>query len=562
MDLRLASCRVRNSLRVRVCAQADAFSPVKGPSWWSAGLAPVATSLIALVAVAAPATGATSRSSPVALAGAGETLDGTSDLSALPTADTPVESVPTTSPEVAGAGSAAPAPQSQPTAGENLSDIAQTGAVSPAIAHGQLVDGADDPVDSGGVTATDNAVPASTQPAETGFAGDTSDAAGNLVPVATSPAEAPLAKTGVTTRPAVKGPVRPAPSGWRYRSQAHRYHLPEAAVDRAREVVTVSDPNVQSNTPQEREVIPQAICEQISCEGQVANVPAVAAPAPGSTSDPTIEPGEAELISSLLGQLEGDEGCGNTNVSFRVGSPGDDGKTSQNAAAGDCGRNTNVSIRINSPGDNGPVSQSVGTMDAIMSRFSSLLRASRPRQMGPAQAGSQPGYPYLGVNPATLPGRLERSARRLAWSLVAQAQARANRALPQAAPRRARERSRSSVRVSAYASSSAGRARVAASARVSIKSGKVSIKTSLRTKRARGKTTGTSLEVPRSRENRLTASPRLGPEAQSGSGSGRGAILIALLAALVGAYLLVPPFRSAHALGVSRFWPKRGEPPQ
>ncbi|HET7855534.1 MAG TPA: hypothetical protein VFL41_03680 [Gaiellaceae bacterium] len=282
-------------------------------------------------------------------------------------------------------------------------------------------------------------------------------------------------------------------------------------------------------------------------------------PAPSEAADPAVEPGDQELISSLLGQIGGDDECGNTNISFRVSSPGDDSRVKQITATGECGRNIVVTIRINSPGDNGPVSQTVGTMDAIISHFSALVHA-RQRRLGLAQAG-QPSQPVV-VDPTTLPGRLERNARQLAWSLVAQAQARANRALPQAAPPRARERSRSSVksrssvRVTAYASSSGGAARVAVSARVSIKA-------SHRVKRARGRTSGASVTIPRSREGRLAASP-LVVESKSagGSGSGRGAVLVALLAALVGAYLLVPPLRSAHALGVSRFWPKRGETPR
>src|ERR671925_258657 len=74
---------------------------------------------------------------------------------------------------------------------------------------------------------------------------------------------------------------------------------------------------------------------------------------------------------------------------------------------------------------------------------------------------------------------------------------------------------------------------------------------------------GASLLIPRSRESRLAASPvATQAESADGSDSRRGAVLLALLAALVGAYLLVPPLRSAQALGLSRFWPKRGLPPR
>ena len=567
MDLRFACCTCGKSSRTRVRAQADAISAVRGadaisavsgPRWWAAGLAPVATSLLALVAVAAPATGATSRSSVAAFAGASEIRDGTADLSASPALETATEGAMTPSPQAPDPGTTASGAQSEPDVAEAAPDIAQTGAVSPAIAHGQVVEAPEQPA----VTATNTAPPPATQPTETGVTSGIGSAGGEIAPAAAGRLVAPLAQARVTNRVAVKSRDRVAPNGWRYRSAENRYRSKEAIGNRTREVAVISAPKVHVNVPQSREVKPQSICAEISCESAIATPPTAAPPATSETVDPTVDPGDEELIDGLLGQIGGGDECGNTNVSFRVSSPGDDAGVSQAAAPGECGRNMVVTIRINSPGDNGAVTQIVGTMDAIMSRFSSLLRASRQRQMRPEQAGSQPGYPYLGVNPATLPGRLERSARRLAWSLVAQAQARANRALPKAAPRRARERSRSSVRVSAYASSSAGRARVTASARVSIKSGRVSIKTSHRTKRARGTSTGTSLTVPRSRENRLTASPRLLPEAQSGSDSGRGAILIALLAALVGAYLLVPPFRSAHALGLSRFWPRRGEPPQ
>jgi hypothetical protein len=277
------------------------------------------------------------------------------------------------------------------------------------------------------------------------------------------------------------------------------------------------------------------------------------------------------LISRLLGQIgPDDDACGNRNISFRVSSPGDDGRVSQTAAPGDCGRNTNVSIRINSPGDNGAVTQGVGTV-SWLGRLSALVRASMQTRVRLAQSNQPP----VRVDPAIFGRRIERNARRLAWSLVAQAQARAKRELrqpggakgtrPKAAPRGARERSRSSARVSAssaavsaVASTNSGSARVSVSARVSIK-------TAHRTQRLR-RTDRTSLAVPSSQQQRLTAGPQLRlPEARSadGSDSTRTAILIALLAAAVGSYLLVPPLRPARGIGSSGLrWPKRGAPPQ
>jgi hypothetical protein len=300
---------------------------------------------------------------------------------------------------------------------------------------------------------------------------------------------------------------------------------------------------------------PLRICTEISCESQ-----------PGTQADPTVDPGDAELISALLGQIGGEEGCGNTNVSFRVSSPGDDRNVTQTAGGGECGKNIVVTIRVNSPGDNGSVSQTVGTMDAVISHFTSLVHAARQRRLGLAQVGPQPGNPVLPVNPATMPRRLERSAQRLAWSLVAQAQARANRSLPQAAPPRARQRSRASIQTR---SSVRVRASVSAGASASVTAGRtkvtarVSVKASQRVKRTRATKRGASLLIPRSRESRLAASPvATQAESADGSDSRRGAVLLALLAALVGAYLLVPPLRSAQALGLSRFWPKRGLPPR
>src|SRR5215218_9721979 len=125
MDLRFACCRCGKSSRTRVRAQADAISPVRGPRWWAAGLAPVATSLLALVAVAAPATGATSRSSVAAFAGASEIRDGTADLSASPALETATEGAMTPSPQAPDPGTTASGAQSEPDVAEAAPDIAQ-----------------------------------------------------------------------------------------------------------------------------------------------------------------------------------------------------------------------------------------------------------------------------------------------------------------------------------------------------------------------------------------------------------------------------------------------------
>lgn len=376
--------------------------------------------------------------------------------------------------------------------------------------------------------------------------------------------------TRVTKPVAAKAANPTAPKGWRYRSTEKQYRPQPPITRHENETTEVAKPRIAEEVSKTEQLIPRGICAETSCRSGVENpsdLPAAAEIADAIMAD--VDPVDEERISQLLRQIGGDDSCGNRNISFRVSSPGDDGRVSQTAAPGECGRNTNVSIRINSPGDNGPVTQGVDNV-SWLGRLSALVRASMQARVRLAQANPPPAR----IDPAIFARRIERNARRMARSLVAQARARANRQLrqapgtkrPQAAPRGARERSRSSARVSAQGAAVTAVARAnGAGARVSV-SARVSIKTAQRTRSPRRKARPASLPATASHQQRLSAGPQLRlPKARSadGSDSTRTAILVALLAAAVASYLLVPPLRPARGLGSSILrWPKRGAPPQ
>jgi hypothetical protein len=543
MDPRCASCWGRKSLSARVHERVVGLLPISGPGRWAAGLLPVAASFVVLVGVAAPATGATSRSpTTAALADTSVLPEASPDPDAASTPGTAAESAPSPSAQE----SAPPPVESESNTDVQAPDTAQTGAVSPAIAHGHVAD-------------PDAIAP---DPAT----GSAANAVGDADTAVESRRPAAATITRVTQSAAEKARDRSAPKGWRYRSTEKQYR--PISQDKG-ETTEVFRPESSSNTPQIDSLIPRSICVRMSCQSAVGNPPDSAQGADRAALVAEIDPGHDELISQLVGQIGGDDSCGNRNISFRVSSPGDDGRVSQTAAPGECGRNTNVSIRINSPGDNGPVTQGVGNV-SWLGRLSALVRASMQARVRLAQANPPP----VRIDPAIFARQIERNARRMAWSLVAQARARANRELrqargtmrPQAAPRGARERSRSSARVSAQGAAVTAVARAnGAGARVSV-SARVSIKTVQRTRSSRRKARPASLPAPASQLQRLSAGPQLRlPEARSASDndSTRTAILIALIAAAIGSYLLVPPLRPARGLGPSRLrWPRRGAPPR
>jgi hypothetical protein len=551
MDPHRASCWGRKCSSARGPERTHEFSPIRGPGRWAAGLLPIGVSFVALVAVATPATGAPSRSATTEVADTGELPEASPDQGGVLTPGTAPGRAPTSSPE----GSAPQLAESEPNSTADAPDTAQTGAVSPAIAHGDVVD-------SDGIAA---------EPA----GGSAANAVDDVSTAAASNGPAVSTITRATTPVAVKARHLTPPKGWRYRSNQEQYRSHESIAHNTARNAEISEREVSSDSSQIDGSIPRTICAQISCQSGVGNPPD-SPPAAEVTERAALvaemDPGDEGLISRLLGRIgPDDDACGNRNISFRVSSPGDDGRVSQTAASGDCGRNTNVSIRINSPGDNGPVTQGVGTV-SWLGRLSALVRASMRTRVRLAQANQPP----VRVDPAIFGRRIERNARRLAWSLVAQAQARAKKQVrragaskrmrPQAVPRATRERSRSSAHVSAsgVAVTSVAGAN-GAGARVSV-SARVSIKTAQRTRSSRRKTRPTSLTAPALQQQRLAAGPQLRPpEARSagGSDSTRTAILLALLAAAVASYLLVPPLRPARGFSSSVLrWPRRGAPPR
>jgi hypothetical protein len=536
MELRAPFCGYDNSASERAHARTGALSGIKGARRWAAGLLSIVTSLVVLIALAAPASGATARESLAALASAGETSPEGLELNGLPTPSTAPEGIPTPAGELPGTGVDVPAPQNEPNVAGNVSDTAQIQAVSPAIARAELAA-------NGGVEAGSDPLPTHAELNEPGFASASGNPPAEVSPEAVSKAPAPIAALRKTKQIAVKVQNQIAPIRSQYRRGEGQYRPQVLVEDDVNERATVPDTNTSSNVAPVKKAIPEQICAQISCPDP-DQIPAP--PAPTTANDPATDPSDSAPISRLPEEADENDDCGNTNVSIRVSSPGNDAGVSQNAAPGDCGRNTNISIRINSPGDNGPVAQSVGATDLIglVSSLPHVISAARSRL---EQAGARPRTRYAASDPAVFSSRLRRSAKSFARSLVAEAQAKVNRALRQAPPRHARARSHSSARVRVYsaARSSVAGAKVAVSARVSIR-------TSHRSQKAPRTKSHRSASATQRQPDRLTASPPLRlprPQSASGQGSGRPAILIALLVALAGAYLLVPPLRPARMIG-------------
>jgi hypothetical protein len=535
MHLHSASRRGRESASAPAHVSVGAFLAFRSPGRRALQLVSLAASLGIVVAATAPATGATPDSALSASAGAAETLESSSSPAVVSPVDTTAQSLPTASLDAPDTNSAQLVPQEVSDVAPDASDIAQNGAVSPAVAHEEAFTSPADsaePADESSLTPTGRAPTVSPDPAS---------------PAVSSSAPAPVVSTPVATAPSAPPSAQdhasPSSKAWQYRAPGKpQYRGTNSSPKAASELVA----KVASNSPKIGGLIPRDTCSQNSCE-TVSNL-RMDPPEEVGTADQLplgsglgagIDWSDDPVLPGLIGQAGVELSCGNTNISFRLSSPGNEAGISQAAASGPCGRNTNISIRINSPGNNGPVTQSVGE--------------------------TPPPNPSVGIDPATFPAQVNGIAQRFAHSLVAQAQAKANRAVRQAPPPRAHPRSRSTARVKVYSAARASVAggKVTASARVSIR-------TSLRTRHAPKKKPAapgtkkrTADEAPPLPADRLTASPSPHVSKTGGGGSGfqGAAILLALLAALAGAYLLVPPLRPARAIGRSlQRWSKGGRP--
>jgi hypothetical protein len=492
--------------------------------------------LVVLVAIAAPASGATARESLAALASAGETSPEGLELNGLPTPGAAAEGIPTPPGALSSTGVDVAAPQNEPIVAGNAGDTAQIEAVSPAIARAELAA-------NGGIEAGSDPLPTHAELNEPGFASASGNAPAEFSPEAVSKTPAPITALRKTKQIALKVQNQIAPSRSQYRQEEGQYRPQVLVEDDINERATVPVTNRPSNATPVQKAIPEQICAQISCPDP-DQIPA--SPTPAAANNPMTNPSDSGPISRLPEEANEAEDCGNTTVSIRVSSPGNDAGVSQNAAPGGCGRNTNISIRINSPGNNGPVSQNIGTTDTV-GPISSPPHESWLTRSRFEQAGAHPRTQSAAVDRVVFSNRLRRSAKSFARSLVAEAQAKVNRALRQAPPPSTRAHSHSSARVRAY---SAARSSVAG-AKATV-SARVSISTSQRTRQAPRAKRHSSNSAAQRRPHRSTASPPLRlpePQSASGEGSGRPAILIALLVALLGAYLLVPPLRPSRMIG-------------
>ena len=439
------------------------------------------------------------------------------------------------------------APASAPTSPAGVAtggDTAANGAVSPAIppAGGGLqpanaVDtAAADEAPATGIDARESAGAAADP-----WAAPTAAAAG-----ATAAAAAPTAVPSTTSRPEVK--TREATP--RYHPHAAQYRLDQAARDSAsgnsNSFAARPVPSRAKNPP--RTAAP--ICGKNVCVPRVDATPKTRDRAPGTAP---LDPGETAIPPVTMPPIAG---CGNTNVSVRISSPGDDAPVSQVAPSG-CA-NANISIRINSPGDNGSVSQATGR-SPLGDLVASLGERNRPL-LDPASTGPQ--LPGFAPDPAQLPAQLSRGARRLAVSLVNRTQRRVGlRPVPRdAAKRDARPSQHTStaaapaVRPVAPVASPAPVAtvHVTASARAPVHIGRQVRRARARQARSRRAAAAAVRLLDRSAPLTQLARRASAPLVAAGSsardgGIGATAMLVAFLAALVGSYLVVPPARLNRA---------------
>jgi hypothetical protein len=420
-------------------------------------------------------------------------------------------------------------------------DTAPADAVSPVVPQNQAESG----IPAHLVDAAERS--AASAPAAAPTAGQT--------PAESAPEVDAAPHTSAPTRPTVsttpRHPSTKEETSPRYHPVAAQYQLESAAqnyaIPNSKSISETPAPNMHQTRPR----ISRKVCGITSCENRGGNARNTL-PTPDITT-PQTDPLTTGPISAVLGAV-GDAGCGNTNISVRVSSPGDDGAVSQAAGAGDCG-NRNISIRINSPGDNGPVSQTIrpvalaGTVAALGARIH-----AHPR-FDPAGAG-----PGLSVDPAQLAAQLDRRARRLTNAIVTRTQAKAG-----LRPTGAQDRARSSR-------AAAPRARAAASAQVQVAGGHVVASASAsvtaahhvrhkhKTHAKKERTASPSRLLPAPLNQVARSASGALPRLESGSHSGLGvtAMLVAFAAAMAGAYLLVPPAQLRNAAGRRAGRLKRG----
>jgi hypothetical protein len=474
-----------------------------------------------VVSLPQPANGAATDAPPVAV------LDSTApDLATPAAANVPVGAETTPTGAAANAEMATAAPPAPV-------DTAQAAAVSPVIPQNQAQ--SEVPahlLDAGERTASTPV--AAPSPSETPPQGASLGDAAPQSPAAAPAATPPTRPTVSTTPPQTSTKARKAP---RYHHAAAQYQLESAAKN---SVIANSTPISKApapTAPQTRPKIAHKICGITSCERRGENDGNT--PSAPDITPPQTDPLATSPISAALGEI-GASTCANANISVRISSPGDDGPVAQAAGAGDCGHNTNISIRINSPGDNGPVSQTIrplappGTIPALAARIH-----AHPL-FDPAGAG-----PGLSVDPTQLAGQLDRRARRLTNTIVANTQAKAG-----LRPAGTRHRARSSR-------AAAPRARAAASAQVQVAGSQVRVSTSAsasitaahharhrhKTHAAKARTASASRLLPTPMEQVAHSASGVLPQLESGHRSGLSvsAMLAAFAAAMAGAYLLVPP---------------------
>jgi hypothetical protein len=363
---------------------------------------------------------------------------------------------------------------------------------------------------------------------------------------ATAAAAAPTALPTTTSRPEVK--TREATP--RYHPHAAQYRLDQVGRNSASsnpESISAHRVPSVAKTPSRTD---DRICARNVCVPRVDATPE----ARGRTSDTApSDPGDAAISPITIPPIAG---CGNTNVSVRISSPGDDAPVSQVAPSG-CA-NANISIRINSPGDNGSVSQATGR-SPVGDLVASLGERNRPL-LDPASTGPQ--LPGSAPDPAQLPAQLSRGARRLAVSLVNRTQRRVGlRPVPRGPAKRD---ARPSQHTSAAAAPPArpvaplashapvARMHVTASARAA-----AALRHHVRHSRprqARSRRAAAAAvrlldrSAPLTQLARRASAPLVaaGSSARDG-GIGATAMLVAFLAALVGSYLVVPPARLNRA---------------
>jgi hypothetical protein len=563
MRLWLASCSRYRSLTWHGDARTTRHSSVLVPSRPAAALAAVSATLVVLVTVAEPARSATPDTSAAALAGPSETLGGDPGTPGVPTLAAPA---PPPQPVGSAHGSTSLPPVYEAASGAvfQAPDTALGAAVSSVVpqnaAFQQPLEAADSPDDSGGAVAAaaPTTVPGGRQSPFTSDSGPSTgvpvqSSAGGLAPDIATHATRPAAYVP-QPRVAENDPTQ-------YRAPAAQYQLRNAATDFASANAIPHSRDASSNPSRIHPSIPRHICVRVECERRDIDIPDARGSAsrsgdidetPSPDPDPEVAPIADAPVTSVPEAIGGDEGCGNTNISVRISSPGDDEPVSQVAPTGDCGLNTNISVRINSPGDNGPVSQTIGVAAPSEQISDQPARglATRPL-LDLADAGS--GLPRAGADPTTLPGRLDRRAHKLAWALVARGQAKAG-LLPQeqAAPRKHLTKSKPAPEGGAFR-----RVRPAAGSSDTLPpAGSVAAPQSqpARSRPVRphrrppdhaAKSTG---EPAATRAlSRLVSPPAESASRAAdadGSGFGVKGMLIAFLAALAASYLLIPPMRA------------------